>query len=227
MNTDDKLNILKLRQETGCPLPLVKDTYLKHTADGVSNMEKIKEELKAERKNIFNKIMQRETDKTVFICKQDEKIVRILKCKMQTDYLPRTQEMQEIFYNILNNEAQDTKQIEDSYERLVVLANEKFSYQLFVIEYDHLALCSFQKGMWSDLMIKGLTTAESLIIIKYNEEKPEYTNMVASKLFKYVQGTESKQKVELNEENLEKIFDEKIIGKFHEVKLTDYEVFFS
>lgn len=227
MDTNDKLKILKLRNDTGCPLPLIKDVYLKNKTEEGLNMDAIMHELKTERKKIFDKIMSRETDKTVFICKQEDKVIRILKCKMQTDYLPRTQEMQEIFHTVLNNEVKDQKIIDDAYERLVVFANEKFSYELFVVEYTNFALCSFQKGMWSDLVIKGLTTAESLIIIKYNEDKSDASNMVASKLFKYIQGLDSKSKIELNEENLNKIFDERMLSKFNELSLTDYEVFFA
>lgn len=227
METKDKMNILRLRNQLGAPLPLIRDIYIKHSASGTFDEVNAVKEIKEERRKIFDKIKERPMEKTIFICKQDEKVIRVLRCCMQTDYLPRTQEMHEIFHTLLNGSSVDKEAINESYERLVVLANENLQYELFEIPYDNYALCSFQKGMWSDLIIKGLTTAESMIIIKYNENKVENANMVASKLFKYIQNLEKKEKIELNDETLSKIFDEKMIGKFHDLHLTDYEVFFA
>ncbi len=226
MDTKDKMNILRLRNQLGAPLPIIKDIYMKHMESG-GNEDEIVLEIKQERRKIFEKIKQREMDKTIFICKQDDKIVRVLKCKMQTDYLPRTQEMQEIFHTLLNGVVDNQEQINESYERLVVLANENLQYELFIIPYNQYALCSFHKGVWSDLMIKGLTTAESMIIVEYSEDKTDIANMVASKIFKYIQNSDTKGKIELNDETLSKIFDDKIISKFNELKLLDYQVFFA
>ena len=224
METKDKMNILKLRNQLGAPLPLIRDIYMKHMELG-SNEDAIISEIKTERHKIFLKIKERTMDKTIFICKQEDKIIRVLKCKMQTDYLPRTQEMQEIFHTLLNGITENQSQINESYERLVVLANENLQYELFTISYTKYALCSFNKGMWIDLNIKGLTTAESMLIVEYEEDKTDIANMVASKIFKYIQGLETKAKIELNNENISKIFDDKIVGRFHELKLTDYQIF--
>ena len=226
MDTKDKMNILRLRNQLGAPLPLIKDIYMKHM-EANSSEDAIVAEIKTERRKIFEKIKQRPMEKTIFICKQDEQVIRVLKCQTQTDYLPRTPEMQEIFHTLLNGAIDNQEQISESYERLVVLANENLQYELFTIPHKQYALCSFHKGIWSDLIIKGLTTAESMIIVEYSENKTDIANMIASKIFKYIQGLENKSRIELNDENLSKIFDEKIIGKFHELKLLDYQVFFA
>jgi hypothetical protein len=225
METKDKMNILRLRNQLGAPLPIIKDIYMKYVESG-DETSMIKE-IKDERRKIFDKIKQRPTEKTIFICKQDNKVVRVLKCQTQTDYLPRTQEMQEIFHTLLNGITDNKDQIQESYERLVVLANENLQYEIFEIQYNKNALCSFHKGIWGDLIIKGLTTSESMIIVEYEEDKVDIANMVASKILKYLQTLEHKNKIELNDENISKIFDEKMIGKFHELKLLDYQVFFA
>lgn len=203
MTDEDRTHILRLREEIGCPLTVTRGLYMAHKDVG---LDTVIVKLEEERHKIFNELVnneKKEIDKSIIFVKQEDSFVKIIKIKMQTDFLVRTKEMR-VLIDLIFNEDPKAKV---TYERLVVFASERMTYEYKKFSYSgHVTLSVQRDKMWDDLVIPGSLIAKNVFIL--NHENEGQANMVSSKIADYVRVNQGK--IDLSHEEIEKIFGNKI-----------------